>query len=91
MNTASIVGDRVRQAAETVHPALIEAELTEAIDAAPHERSAERSAQRNGHRARILTTTAVIWSCGFRRCAPGRSSRHCSSGAGEWIRHCSPW
>jgi transposase-like protein len=37
---------------------LIEAELTEAIGAAPHERSAERSAQRNGHRARTLTTTA---------------------------------
>jgi transposase-like protein len=37
---------------------LIEAELTEAIGAAPHERSAERSAQRNSHRARILTTTA---------------------------------
>jgi transposase-like protein len=29
---------------------LIEAEFAEAIGAAPHERSAERSAQRNGHR-----------------------------------------
>jgi hypothetical protein len=38
--------------------ALIEAELTEVFGAAPHDRSAERSAQRNGHRARILTTTA---------------------------------
>jgi putative transposase len=36
--------------------ALIEAELTEVF--APHDGSAERSAQRNGHRARILTTTA---------------------------------
>jgi putative transposase len=52
------VGDRVRQAAETIYQALIEAELTEAIGAAPHERSAERAAQRNGHRSRILTTTA---------------------------------
>jgi putative transposase len=52
------VGDRVRQAAETIYQALIEAELTEAIGAAPHERSAERSAQRNGHRVRTLTTTA---------------------------------
>jgi len=41
------VGDRVRQAAETIYQALIEAELTEAIGAAPHERSAERSAQRS--------------------------------------------
>ena len=52
------VGDRVRQAAETIYQALIEAELTDAIGAAPHERSAERTAQRNGHRIRTLTTTA---------------------------------
>jgi putative transposase len=52
------VGDRVRRAAETIYQALIEAELTEAIGAAPHERSAERSAQRNGHRPRTLSTTA---------------------------------
>jgi putative transposase len=52
------VGDRVRQAAETIYQALIEAELTEAIGAAPHERCAERANQRNGHRARTLTTRA---------------------------------
>jgi putative transposase len=52
------VGDRVRQAAETIYQALIEAELTAVIGAAPHERSSERLAQRNGHRARTLTTTA---------------------------------
>jgi putative transposase len=52
------VGDRVRQAAETIYQALIEAELTDAIGAAPHERSAERSNLRNGHRVRTLTTTA---------------------------------
>jgi putative transposase len=52
------VGDRVRQAAETIYQALIEAELTEAIGAAPHERCAGRTTQRNGHRTRTLTTTA---------------------------------
>ena len=52
------VGDRVRQAAETVYQALIEAELTETIGAAVHERSDTRTAQRNGHRTRILSTTA---------------------------------
>jgi putative transposase len=52
------VGDRVRAAAETVYQALIEAELTDLIGAAPHERSAERTNLRNGHRTRILTTTA---------------------------------
>ncbi len=39
------VGDRVRQAAETVYQALIEAELTETIGAALHERSDTRTAQ----------------------------------------------
>lgn len=52
------VGDRVREAAETIYQALIEAELTDVIGAAPHERSAERSNLRNGHRVRTLTTTA---------------------------------
>jgi putative transposase len=40
------VGDRIREAAETIYQGLIEAELTDAIGAAPHERSAERTAQR---------------------------------------------
>jgi putative transposase len=52
------VGDRVRQAAESIYQALIEAELTEAIGAAPHQRSEGRIAQRNGHRSRVLSTTA---------------------------------
>jgi putative transposase len=55
---AADVGDRVRQAAETIYQALIEAELTDAIGAGLHERSAERTNQRNGHRARTLSTTA---------------------------------
>jgi putative transposase len=52
------VDDRIRQAAETIYQALIEAELTAVIGAGPHERSEARLAQRNGHRARLLTTTA---------------------------------
>src|SRR3954463_4726515 len=52
------VGDRVRTAAETIYQALIEAELTEVIGAAAHERSQTRTNQRNGHRTRTLTTTA---------------------------------
>src|SRR3954471_21008505 len=55
---AAEVGDRVRAAAETIYQALIEAELTEVIGAAVHERSETRTNQRNGHRARTLTTTA---------------------------------
>ncbi|MEU4643591.1 IS256 family transposase [Micromonospora sp. NPDC023814] len=55
---AADVNDRVRQAAETIYQALIEAELTAVIGAAPHKRSQARLAQRNGHRSRTLTTTA---------------------------------
>jgi putative transposase len=55
---AADVGDRVRQAAETVYQALIEAELTDTIGAALHERSEHRTNLRNGHRTRILSTTA---------------------------------
>jgi hypothetical protein len=55
---AADVGDRVRQAAETVYQALIEAELTDTIGAARHERSDTRTNLRNGHRTRVLSTTA---------------------------------
>jgi putative transposase len=55
---AADVTDRVRQAAETIYQALIEAELTSAIGAAPYERVEGRTAQRNGHRPRTLTTPA---------------------------------
>jgi putative transposase len=37
---------------------LIEAELTSVIGAAPNQRTPERLAQRNGHRPRLLATTA---------------------------------
>ena len=37
---------------------LIEAELTATIGAAPGERSVERTAQRNGHRPKLLSTPA---------------------------------
>jgi len=52
------VDDRVRQAAETIYQALIEAELSAVIGAVPHERTAARSGHRNGHRLRTLSSTA---------------------------------
>jgi transposase-like protein len=55
---AADVSDRVRQAAETIYQALIEAELTAAIGAGPHERSDTRTGWRNGYRPRVLTTAA---------------------------------
>jgi putative transposase len=48
----------IRQAAQTIYQALIEAELTAVIGAAPHQRTEGRVAQRNGHRPRLLATTA---------------------------------
>ena len=56
--TAAEVDDRIRQAAQTIYQALIEAELTSVIGAAPHQRTEARVAQRNGHRPRLLATTA---------------------------------
>ena len=40
------VDDRIRQAAQTIYQALIEAELTSVIGAAPHQRTEARLAQR---------------------------------------------
>src|SRR5215469_485883 len=55
---AAEVDDRIRQAAETIYQALIEAELSSVIGAALHERTSSRTALRNGHRPRTVTTTA---------------------------------
>ncbi|MGH8867695.1 MAG: IS256 family transposase [Actinomycetes bacterium] len=52
------VDDRIRQAATTIYQALIEAELTAVIGAGPHERTELRAGHRNGHRPRVLSTTA---------------------------------
>jgi putative transposase len=55
---AAEVDDRIRQAAETIYQALIEAELSSVIGAHPHQRTDTRAGLRNGHRPRTLTTTA---------------------------------
>ena len=55
---AAEVDDRIRQAAETIYQALIEAELTAVIGAHPHQRTDTRPGLRNGHRPRTITTTA---------------------------------
>ena len=55
---AADVDDRIRSAATTIYQALIEAELSAVIGAGPHERTPARVAQRNGHRPRVLSTTA---------------------------------
>ena len=51
--------DVVRRGVELVLQALIDAEATEAVGAAPHERTETRTNQRNGSRSRLLSTKAV--------------------------------
>ena len=48
--------DIIRRSMELVLQALIGAEVTEVIGAGPHERSSTRTTQRNGRRARLLST-----------------------------------
>lgn len=55
---ASDADDVIRTALQVILQALIEAEATAHIGAAPHERADARTTQRNGHRARSLTTAA---------------------------------
>jgi putative transposase len=55
---AAGVDDRIRQAAETIYQALIEAELASVTGALPHERTSARTGHRNGHRPRVLASTA---------------------------------
>ena len=55
---AAEVGDRVRQATQALYQELIEAEATAVIGAGPWQRTDQRTAQRNGSRAKTITTTA---------------------------------
>ena len=50
--------DRIPALTQRAFQELIDAEATAVIGAAPYQRSAERTTQRNGSRARTLTTTA---------------------------------
>ncbi|WP_104082767.1 IS256 family transposase [Cryobacterium sp. Y11] len=52
------VTDRIRMVTETLYQELIDAEATAHIGADRFERSDDRTAQRNGTRPRVLTTTA---------------------------------
>lgn len=50
--------EMIRTVLERILQELIEAEATAAIGAAPHQRTSERTNRRNGHRDRLLSTTA---------------------------------
>ena len=84
------VDDRIRQAAQTIYQALIEAELTSVIGAAPHQRTEARLAQRNGHRPRPKATTAGDLEPRILRCA-GSFFPSLLNAAGGSTRRCSRW
>lgn len=50
--------DLIRESVRVALQELIELEATEHVGAAPYERTEDRVAERNGHRPRVLTTTA---------------------------------
>ena len=52
------MGDRIRVATETFYQELIDAEASAFVGACPFERAPQRTTQRNGRRARTVTTTA---------------------------------
>jgi transposase-like protein len=56
METASAAEDPLRAMAEILTDFLMEAEVTAKVGAEPHERSEERTTQRNGHRERRWDT-----------------------------------
>jgi mutator family transposase len=57
---AAEVDDRIRQAAETIYQALIEAGLASVIGAPPHQRTDTRTAHRNGHPAALLRLAGAV-------------------------------
>lgn len=59
---AAEVDDRIRQAAETIYQALIEAELTAVVGAHPHQRTEARTGLRNGHRPGRSPPRPGTWS-----------------------------
>jgi hypothetical protein len=89
---AAEVDDRIRQAAQTIYQALIEAELTAVIGAAPHERDAGAVAP--AQRPPLAPVDDLGWGSGAAR--PQAAGRvvfplACWSGAGGSTRRCSRW
>ena len=67
---------------------LIEAELTATIGAAPGERTDSRTAQRNGHRSKLLATPGGDVEVGIPKLRAGSFFRSCWSRAAGSTRRC---
>jgi len=83
--------DTIRTSLEWILNQLIEAEATAVIGARPHERTDARTTQRNGHRQRLLATTAGDLELKIPKLRTGRSSRRCWSGAAASTGPCLRW
>ena len=85
--TRTVFRDVLRSALQE----LIETELTAEIGAALHQRTVDRTNQRNGHRPRVLSTPAGDVQLAIAKVGSGRSSRRCWSRAAVWTRRCGRW
>ena len=74
---AAEVDDRIRQAAQTIYQALIEAGLSLVIGALPASAPMRAPLSAMGTGRGQSPPPRGIWSCGSRGCGLGRSSRRC--------------
>ena len=80
-------GDVMRQMLGFMLQALVDAEATSVIGAAPHERTEERTTHRNGIRAKTVSTTAGDLTVKIPKLRTGSFFPTCSSlGAGSMWR-----
>ncbi len=84
------VSERIRTASRTIYQALIDAELTAVIGAAPFERTEGRLAQRNGARLRTLSGTAGDMELRIPKLRSGSCFLRSWSAADGLTKHCSP-
>ncbi|MBI5085802.1 MAG: transposase [Acidobacteria bacterium] len=75
IETASSTEDPLRAMAEMIADFVMEAEVTAKVGAEPHERSPERTTQRNGFRTRRWCNGSRSFPLKFPRYYPGGFSR----------------
>ena len=83
--------DTIRSSLKWILQQLIEAEATAVIGGAPHERTESRTAQRNGHRPKVLSTAAADIELAIPKLRRGSFFRRCWSGAGASTGPCTRW
>lgn len=74
--------DFLRELTEFMLNRIMEADVTQRINAEPHERSDKRETYRNGYRVASTTPGSVRWTCVSRSYVKGHISRRSSKPAG---------